>query len=322
MHRVPAHHGMPTPDTWASLTVSAQKRQLFEEDLYFREGWADVEQVMGGEAAPTLSALALLSFKCDGLVGRRMRPTLEYLTERGFRVVGLAPLHHNRQSIRELWRYNWHVYPTDRLTLMTRMHTATETLLLILRDLRYDGRLPAAVRIADLKGSANPAKRSPDALRSVLEPPNQVINFVHVADEPADVVRETAIFLDRPERLRLLRQVGEHFDDDLLKEALRQVDALEARFPSNDFDLRQALRRVTTAARLSEPDTGRLLAACSGTGEPLSFDELAGLIDPDDPDVDIWDFVRIATEVLPAERLGCGDLLPATTASDWGTVSA
>ncbi|MFJ8011903.1 hypothetical protein [Streptomyces sp. NPDC096339] len=307
---------MPSDTGWHALTDSATKRELLSQDLYFRECWADVTDAFGPDAHDALAPLALLSFKCDGIAGRRAGATLDFLAGNGFTVLATAGIRHNRHSMRELWRYNWHVYTTDRLELMTLMHGAGDSLMLIVRDDRYDGIIPAAVRLADLKGSADPAKRGPEHLRTVLAPPNQIINFVHVADEPADIVRETGIFLDRPGRLRLLEDVVTALKNDGhggRAAAEERLASLEAACPASDFDLDAAFDRLGNA-KLASPAALSTLRTAAAGGTPLTWDELTALVAPQTGG---WDFVRVATAVLSADRPGGPDLLPPSSADAW-----
>ncbi|QMU71833.1 nucleoside-diphosphate kinase [Streptacidiphilus sp. P02-A3a] len=321
MHRITTADQMPDDRGWRALTRSPRKVELFSDDLYFRECWADVDDVLGDEALGLLSRVALFNFKPDGLVGRRSDRTLDFFEEHGFTVVGTAPMRLNRNSMREVWRYDWNVYTTDRLALCSLMHSATETVLLMLRDNRYDGVIPGAVRLSDLKGSADPEARGPEALRSVLAPPNRVINFNHVADEPADLVREIGIFLDRAQRRTLFEEVRRDFSANLADRARSEVKRLEALIPGNDFDLDGALDRLEASGRISADGMRRLREESVG-GQGMSFAELTAIVSPDDPAVDRWDFVRVATEVLPVERKGYNGSLPAPTSVDWKRTAA
>ncbi|MEV8511993.1 hypothetical protein [Dactylosporangium sp. NPDC051484] len=306
---------MPDEDDWFALTASARKRTAYTEDLYFRECWADVVDIFGADRRNWLNPMAMFAFKADGVAGRRLRPTMRYFAEQGFRVVGVAPFQHNRQSMRAVWQYDWHVYPADRLSLCSLMHAATPSLLLLLVDVRYDGVVPGTMRLSELKGSSDATARSPQQLRSVLLPPHRVINFVHVADEPADVVREAGIFFDRADRRRLFEQARDHYDDDLADLAYAEIDELERLYPASDFDLEAAFGRLA-AHGVTLKDLDRLRAA-RDCGPKLRWDELAAVIDPADPATDVWDFVRIATEVLPMERPGLAGTMPAPTSQDW-----
>ncbi|MYX97491.1 hypothetical protein GT045_22410 [Streptomyces sp. SID486] len=284
-----------------------------------RVGTGEGSRTAGDAAAAALAPLGLLSFKCDGMAGRRAEPTLRYLADQGFSILASAPIRHNRHSMRELWRYNWHVYTTDRLALMTLMHSVGDSLLLIVRDDRYDPAVPGSVRLADLKGSADPEARGPEHLRTVLDPPNKIINFVHVADEPADICREVGIFLDRPERRALLTEIRRADAETATRRAHDEVARLQALLPASDFDLEAALKRVEPA---TTPDALARLRFAAAGGTRLSWDELGTLLDRSDPAVDFWDFVRIATEVLDADRPASADLLPPSSAAEWRAAAA
>jgi hypothetical protein len=308
------HHSSPDEKTWEKLTASPRKPALFADDLYFREAWADVQDSWDGKGAEILQDLALFTFKSDGVIGRRIRPTLSFFERQGFALAAVAPMRHNRHSMRELWRYDWNLYPTDRLALTSLMHGATETLLLLLRDTRYDGVIPGTVRLADLKGSVS-QEWGPQHLRSVLKPPNRVINFCHIADEPADVVRELGIFLDRRERRDLLNTMRED-GGDLGPAVLAQVDRLESAYPEHDFDLRATLERIEQSGRAPAWAVDRIRNAAE-SGEQLTFDQLCEVLPPGEGDAELWDFILVATAVLPLEREGQQGLLPAPIGQDW-----
>ncbi|WDZ85841.1 hypothetical protein [Micromonospora cathayae] len=307
---------MPSDDEWTALTASDRKRRAYTEDLYFRACWADAVAVLGADATRVLGEVAMFAFKSDGVAGRRMRPTMTFLAQQGFSVLGAAPFRHNRHSMRAIWQYDWHPYSNDRLALTSVMHGATESLLLMLRDLRYDGVVPGTMRLSELKGAATDKVWTQDQLRGVLKPPNRVINFVHIADEPADTVRELAIFFDRETRRRLLEQVRDNFDEDRPALAEVEIDRIEKLYPGTDFDLTRALDRLRASGALTGDAAERLRATAEAPGK-LSWTELCHLIDHRDPRVDIWDFVRVATEVLPMERPGHTGLMPAPTSGDW-----
>ncbi|GAA0688434.1 hypothetical protein GCM10009548_69960 [Streptomyces malaysiensis subsp. malaysiensis] len=94
--------------------------------------------------------------------------------------------------------------------------------------------------------------------------------------------------------------------------AFAEVARLEAEVPASDFDA--ALKRVEPA---TEPGAlARIRFAVSG-GTRLTWEELATLLDPAHPACDTWDFVRIATEVLDADRVASADLLPPGSAAEW-----
>ncbi|WHX15689.1 hypothetical protein QFW82_01005 [Streptomyces malaysiensis subsp. malaysiensis] len=122
------------------------------------------------------------------------------------------------------------------------------------------------------------------------------------------------ILLDRPERRALLAEVRAADPASATERAFAEVARLEAEVPASDFDLDAALKRVEPA---TEPEAlARIRFAVSG-GTRLTWEELATLLDPAHPACDTWDFVRIATEVLDADRVASADLLPPGSAAEW-----
>lgn len=315
------YESIPDEAQWERLTASDRKRELYGQDLYFRDAWADFGAVFTDPAADPLADLALFVFKSDGVAGRRMRPTLEFLAHQGFAIEASEAVRHNRHSMREVWRYDWNLYPADRLSLTTLMHSATQVPLLLLRDTRHDGVVPGSTRLSDLKGSVD-QEWGPDQLRSALRPPNRVINFCHIGDEPADVVRELGIFFDRPQRLEVLRRLrGRRVSADASgtaeAEALALVGQLERDWPAHDFDLAATLDRLSDSGRIRPADLAAIRRAAAGEGERLRWDELVAMFPPEPAGPGLWDFVLVASCVLPLERDGFKGLMPAPTGADW-----
>jgi hypothetical protein len=311
----------PDEAQWGRLTASDRKREAYRQDLYFREAWADFAEVFPDPTLDPLADTALFVFKSDGVVGRRLRPTLDFFTRQGFVVEASAGVRHNRHSMREVWRYDWELYPTDRLSLTTLMHAATEVPLLLLRDTRYDGVVPGTVRLSDLKGSVD-QEWGPDQLRSTLRPPNRVINFCHIGDEPADVVRELGIFFDRPQRLELLRglrdsRAGAHAPGTAQAELSALVERVERESPAHEYDLDATLDRLAASGRVRPEDLTAIRRAATGVGERIRWDELVAAFPGELEGTDVWEFVLVASSVLPLERDGHKGLMPAPTGADW-----
>ena len=298
---------MPTAGQWKQLTALPEKRDVLRTDLYFRECFADVAGLLGSSAVKVLAPLALLSFKPDAVVGRRMRLTLEFSAEHGFVPVAFEPMRQTRHTVRELWRYDWNAYTIDRLEWATMMNTSTDTLVMILRDTRFDGSTPGSVRLGALKGPAAREKRHEGHLRTRLDPPNGIMNFVHVGDEPADVVRELGIFLPRSNRRHLLSHIAAQPHRDATGRLLEAIELLEAHHPPHDLNFSASLARMQSAGAIDAAFAARLnLARHEGTKVP--WDELRSSIDT--RIAASWDFVVVTCELLFDERDAPAHLLP------------
>ena len=308
---------MPTDAQWSALTALPAKRDEFGRDLYFRATWLDLLDVVGPGAVAELQRVALLSFKCEAVVGRRMQEIVEFVERHGFHLVHIALTRHTRHSMREVWRYNWHVYTRDRLRLMSVLHTANDIAVLILWDDEYDGRIAGSVRLASLKGSADGSTRDPSTLRTALRPPSPGLNFVHVADEPADIVREIGIFLGSDERWRALEDTMSNGPAGHRTDAAATLQDLERRYPAHDLDSSLALKRIEEAGVVDQAAIERLRSSLGPDGERLSWGELRSYISPSTGLVDEWDFITIAAEALSGARAGVAEPLPGVSPEAW-----
>ena len=312
--------GMPTDAEWEHLTVVDEKRRIYGQDLYFRESWADLKDILGPDAAYKLRGVAMLSVKPDAVVGRRLGPVLRYMIEHGFVPVATTTFGFTRHSMREVWRYDWHIYTVDRLEFCTFWYITGDVVLFLLKDGTPDPGVPGTVRLSELKGVGDPAKRTPDQMRSVLRPPNRILNFVHVGDEPADVVRELAIFLDRPERRAFYERLADSLDQDRTAEAEAVIERMESEHPEHDLDIEAALLRLSAAPAVSA-ETIEALRQIIAEGRKIHWDELCSLVDPGGEGIDRWDFIVLATTVLYNEREVPAALLPSVEVAKWAATA-
>lgn len=307
----------PSEQEWSRLTLSRNKRLAFETDIYFRESWADWCMIAGGTScAERLGPLAMLNLKPDAIVGRRGHAVIDYLEINGFDLLAVARIRLGRHRSAALWRYNWNFATLDRVHLSTLMYAANDTLMLFLRDRNFDGRVPGSVRLSALKGPATGRKRSAHHLREVLRSPHRLINFVHVADEPADIVREVGILLQTRDRQALFKSAFDAAPGPMGDTYRSHVDALELRCPAHDLDLTASLDRLSEALSLDHASRERLERAARD-GEKLRWDHYLRIADPANSCLASWDFFCVGCWVLADERPGFPDLLPSVEPAEW-----
>ncbi|WP_423395536.1 hypothetical protein [Burkholderia sp. LMG 21824] len=301
---------------WNLLTSEAPKRHQFSSDLYFRECWPDWVTILGSDPHRHLHSLAMLCAKPDAVVARRLRPMLQYVIERGFQPIGVERTEFNRHSMREIWRYDWHVYPVDRLDFSTRWFSACPTLTFFLRDTQPIPGVPASVRLSDLKGGPVAAFRRPDDMRSVLAPPNRVLNFVHIPDEPADIVRELGILFERNQRINLIQRLHANFDSNLHERLVSAIDQIESEVPVHDLDIQASMMRLQAAGAIQKQAAAKLAIALANE-EKLGWDQLTELVDMDCKQADRWDIICLASWLIPLERTNVTGLLETGTLQTW-----
>ncbi|WP_106399118.1 AfsA-related hotdog domain-containing protein [Actinocorallia populi] len=272
-------HAEPVPE---ALSALPRKRALFSVDGYFRDGWDDLLAV-ASDPWTLLDRHAMLLLTPAAVAGRRLEAALEWLLEQDAVVVAAEPVTLDRHSTRAMWWYRWNAATRRRRELTEALARAGDSLLLAVR--LPEAPVPATLRLNDLKGPADPARREPWQLRHRLDDGGSPVDLVHTADEPADLVREFGILLDRRDRRRVYADLVAGADREAGTRAL--IEELYRRSPGHDLSRDRARRRRA----LGEPD------------EP-------------------WDSVVLGAAAADPAAPGGTALLPGVTAAQWEHAAA
>ncbi|MET9628333.1 hypothetical protein ABZX92_12795 [Lentzea sp. NPDC006480] len=273
----------------AELTRSREKVAHYLVDPYFRAGLRRVD-------LSTVAGLTFVVLKPDAVAGRRLEPALEALRDNDFIVAGAWTFRFTPLLTREVWRYQFNIASWDRAAVVDLLLPSTDSLLLVLRDRTWTpGAQPAASRLSALKGSADPARRRPDDLRSRLNGPTTLFNFLHTADEPADVVRELGL-LELATGLSILDSLTGEADPSAL------VARLHDEVPAHDLDRERSWTRL--AAR---PDYAGI-ARRRAWRELLEVPPAAGAL---------WDVLSVLTAEIDCNVPGLEPLVPTIGAAMW-----
>jgi nucleoside diphosphate kinase len=185
----------PSRDDWISLTKIPKKPAIYARDSYFREGWRDITHCLGARGLEILGRIGLCVLKPEAVSGRRIAQVIKTLQKDGVVIAFASISEFGTHEVHAAWRYQLNLATPDRLHLMCSVRPPTKTLALVLIDPSPSVRPPLSVKLKRLKGSPHPSERTSASLREILRSDTPLINFVHTADEPADVVRELAIWL-------------------------------------------------------------------------------------------------------------------------------
>lgn len=299
-------HGPPLPP---QLSRSRDKLDLYAADTFFIESWEDLVEVTGDRAAGVAGEMAVLMLKPDAIVSRVGRSALRWLEAAGFSVIVAERVVFDRRMIRDIWKYAWNVATRDRKDVMDLLMCSTPSLFIGMR-----GPAPAALRLSERKGAADPSYRSPGDLREVLRACVPLINFVHTADEAADVIREIGVYFGAEERRTIYRAALATTAD------LGQVEALLAELedsaPPQELALEPAVRRVldqldqtgardgSASAELQE----HLVRAVDGA--PADWRTIDRLLNQLRLRCSHWDRIVIAAHVVRLETGVAERLLP------------
>lgn len=301
----------------ADLTRMPTKRKIYRRETYFREGLRDAERVLGDRTAEVLRRHALLMVKPDGIAAGKVAAVLDHLAGQGFAVQGARlPVFHG-QLWREMWRYQLTSATIDRLALNDLIYVGAG-LMLLLRDER-PGPLPATMRLASLKGSADLSKQKRGTLRDLLGQHNRNFSYIHVADEPADLVRELGLLLDPAQRIAALTGLAADGPDPADLTRLDHVLTAErAATEHRTFAADAAADAVLDALKRSERgDRAIRLLERMRLGEPVAWIEAAEAVHDSGADVDRWDLATFGASLIVCDEPGETKLIGNPEPGSW-----
>src|SRR5438876_2267432 len=193
-----------TEEDWRELSALPRKWHCYAEDPYFRESWHDCQARFQTHVFEILQRVALVMFKPEAQFGDRFARTMRFLLGHGFQPVVGGSLLMNYWSCRELWRFQWQEIALPRIRACAFLTSLDESFLVLLLGSRPTD-MPASTRLASLKGITSDDQNS---LRALLGARGPILSFVHISDEPADVIRELGILVDSAKRGDWLEAIG------------------------------------------------------------------------------------------------------------------
>jgi hypothetical protein len=292
----------PAPD---SLFLDEERRALYTSDVYFRETWAMLAK-RWEDPCSQLWPLAGIVLKPDGVVTRSGPKALRILREEGFVPAAFQRFRFDRHIMRTSWRFHVPVPDLDRLRIVDRLMTATDSLFVLVRDSVGEG-VPGTIRLTKLKGGALKEGRDKRHLRERLGVEHSLMTLVHAIDEPADLVRDLGVYFTIPQRIDILEQL----EGDGIEEALdRTLEDLHRETPRHDLNFDRSLERLRIAISEADSGDGRRAEALAlwdsmAAGETYDWPRLAELGGAIGALFDPWDLTTVGAvltaRLVPSE---------------------
>lgn len=142
----------------------------------------------------------------------KLRPMLERIIERGFRVVAFNFHRITERDVEFLYAGNRPISGSTSWFIPRQLYEMGPSCGVILH--RRAAGQPAATAMAQLKGKSQPFLNSVGQLRYDFRAPNKSINLIHSSDDWKATVSEALIFFSRQDIECALRNVhGGHFED-------------------------------------------------------------------------------------------------------------
>jgi hypothetical protein len=296
-------------DAW--LTRSAAKADRYCDDIYFRESWNQACELLP-DPGLVLRANTYVLIKPETVATGRVELLLTLIRDRGYLLLDLLPVVLDRQRTRALWQYQLNAAPLATLATVDLIISCAPSAIALLAEepaTRQSGG-SASERLCAMKGASFGTRRPTD-LRTLLGGTTRLFSYLHVPDEPADLVRELGIWFDRTARHRVYRTLAGASGDGASELAITQVARrLERDVSVTDLDLDRALDAL--ARTVATGDGGRLRQVrnwLSGEQEAATLLDLvhwlSGLTG-----VPAWDRALIASHLVQRESPERPPLLP------------
>lgn len=294
------------------LSTSKVKRRLYAKDPHFRAGYISFANAVGTEAVANFTwPLASVILKPESLAGRTAVACCTFLFAHGFVPLAATAVHISSLAVREMWRYQINVATEERLYAMDRIFASGPSMFLVLRyapERESVENASASSMLNEMKGPSEPSKRKPWHLRaSIGAAPSRLLTHVHVAEEPADVIRDVGVLFDGPQRRGLMRslQQGEIKQDDVMD----IVDDAASAYTEHDLDPTASVSRLRQLLkRAGSQDSNQAVALASSwldaaeRGIASDWHGFIEVVDSLDIDCDLWDLITIGSDVMTMDK--------------------
>ena len=179
----------------SAMSRSKKKLDIYYQDFYYEMSFTQAYDTLQESLLFHMNNVALLVIKPDAVFMNRIPLIVQWLFSNGYEILYMSELYVTHTQTTELWKYQWSAASIDRIIVNEKLMEMGHSFLLLLRNKEYTATNndPLSVRLTEQKGAAKETLRLEYHLRSILKPLNIILNYVHTADEPADVIREIGI---------------------------------------------------------------------------------------------------------------------------------
>lgn len=313
-------------DCWDKLTRSSSKARIYERETWFREGWHDICDVLGRDVPEFLGYAGLALVKPDGLAAGKASVIVDFVQAHGFDLVAVEIPTLTRHHWREMWRYQMTMATLDRLAV-NDLVLCDRALLLALRR-RHPADVPATVHLTELKGPSDVQRQDAGCLRRLIGQPNRLLSMFHVADEPADLVRELAILLDTRSRRAVLGAYarGGHLSASG-RQRLATVVRKSTAFPRH-LNAAEALVRLGEAINLEIADMSPPTAAHQQllsdldrmrSGLSINWLDFVQALERTSVNIDRWDLAALGSTFIAYDEPDTTRQVEAVDPTSWRT---
>ena len=193
------------------LSCFPEKLELYSTDFHFQKGWATLIELekQGLFSTDRVWALGSVLFKVDSMLRGNAAHGIHFLEEHGFIIRAARVISLSSNLVTQFWKYSLGRLSHERIDLLKRLQSLSPSLYLLIEAPNKDSRLPCTLQVTEFKGQVVLSNRKRGTLRYAMgEPQSAFFNFVHTADEPADLVRELGLLFSDDDRQKVILDVA------------------------------------------------------------------------------------------------------------------
>ncbi|MFE9018921.1 nucleoside-diphosphate kinase [Streptomyces sp. NPDC007808] len=294
------------------LTRDPRKAEAYRLDPYMREA---LDSLAPMPDPGVLDRHTFVVLKPDAVAGRRCELILGILRSEGWHPVAATTVRFDPLLVRELWRYQFNAASAQRIAVVDPLLSTGRSLLVLLEDRDRPAWLPASARLTAAKGAAEPSAARSTDLRTRIGRVNGLYNFMHTADEPADVARELQLFSYQAGWdwcAGPLFGTAAPGATDPRETVTRLLAEVEAEIPAHDLDVDASLGRLAA-------QQGPWGACARDWPEPGHVEEWLGVLRraPLPPGSARWDVLTVLTSWIDCNEAGVRPIIATGTADAW-----
>jgi hypothetical protein len=275
------------------LSVNNDKIKIYESDPYYRDSLDDINNYFSGDILYKFHNVAPVIFRPDSIVSRHCFNVLEKILAHGYIPIYAAPYEYCRFKVRECWKYQLNIASRDRIDVMDLILKGFPSLYVVFfKDFLYE-EVSATSYLSQRKGPSLPADRKVDHLRYSVESAQvSVLTYIHVSDEPIDIIREMGAFFCRDQRIEIIESI----DNPTPLKIEHDLQVLADLYKTHTLKYEDVLRKAESNFLVHGKENELMIAFQKLEKKEISWRDMKIIMEENHPIFNYWDIVSVCAQ--------------------------
>lgn len=184
-----------------------EKNILYQEEISYCMSVCLAQMYWSDKYENVLYKYGMAIIKPEAIMLGKVNDILSIIKTAGFEIVYISQKTLTEEQTNQMWKYSWTDASIERILINQKLFSVCFSIILVLRY-KFDMKMSACEILTELKGGANPEKRKPHQIRSLIKPINLILNYIHSSDEIADFIREIGILFNWDEVVNIYKLIS------------------------------------------------------------------------------------------------------------------